>query len=257
LSHINPLAPRLESILPLKTGPLQWAGFGGLGTHGDSAPGLLSPLYFLPLTLGQPFDGGRGVWCNGRMLGRLRKTTRLDVGLALAFSGLAYLLWALVAGVSREMVRDMKHAMETALLREVPPFSSDVKVFFADFGIIIDVAGLAWMVVSLLLVAYAGRQKLSISWAWMSAMLQAFVAAGGGVLVGWAMNVPYKRLVAGGATPEHVTGMVQLSELSLWVVLTVAILIWTTFLVWLELERVRVRSRGPSRKDTLKSNIYP
>lgn len=191
------------------------------------------------------------------MLGLLRKTSRLDAGLALAFAGLSYLVWALVAGVSREMVRDMKHALETALLKEVPPFSNAVKVFFADFGIIIDAVGLAWMIVSLLLVVYAGRQKLSISWAWLSAILQAFVAAIGGVLVGWAMNIPYKRLADSGPVPMRNSTMVQLSELSLWIVLTVAILIWTTFLVWLEAERRRFRARGPTIRDTLKSNIYP
>ena len=46
---------------------------------------------------------GGGVYDDG-MLGRLRRTTRLDVGLALAFSGMAYLGWALVAGISRSSV---------------------------------------------------------------------------------------------------------------------------------------------------------
>ena len=191
------------------------------------------------------------------MLGRLRKTSRLDVGLALAFSGVSYLVWALVAGTSREMVRDMKHAMETALLKQVPPFSNGVKFFFADWGLIIDAVGLAWMVVSLFLVLYAGRQKLSISWAWLSAILQAFVAAIGGVLVGWAMNLPYQRLADSGSRPEKVSQMVKLSELSLPIALTLAILIWVTFLVWLLAERARFRSRGPSLRDGLKSNVYP
>jgi hypothetical protein len=178
--------------------------------------------------------------------------------LALAFSGVSYLVWALVAGTSREMVRDMKHAAEVSpLLKEIPRFSNGVKIFFADMGIIIDVVGLVWMIASLFLVVYAGRQKLSISWAWLSAILQAFVAAIGGVLVGWAMNLPYQRLADSGASPEKVSKMVKLSELSLPIVLTVAILIWVTFLVWLLVERARFRSRGPSLRDGLKSNIYP
>lgn len=189
------------------------------------------------------------------MLGRLRRTTRLDVGLALAFAGLSYLVWALVAGASRGMVRQMVHATQTATaLKEVPPFSQGVKVFFADMGVVIDLAGMAWMVVSLFLVVYAGRQRLSISWAWLSAILQAFVAALGGVLVGWAMNLPYRRL-APGEGADNV--MVKLSELSLPIVLMLAILIWVTFLVWLLVERARFRARGPSLRDGLKSNIYP
>ena len=180
------------------------------------------------------------------------------MGLALAFSGVSYLVWALVAGASREMVRDMKHAAEVSpLLREIPRFSKGVIFFFADLGIIIDVVGLVWMIASLLLVVYAARQKLSVSWAWLSAIVQAFVAAIGGVLVGRAMNIPYQRLANAGATPEKVSKMVQLSELSLWVVLTVAILIWVTFLVWLLVERAHFRTRGPSLRDGLKSNVYP
>jgi hypothetical protein len=139
------------------------------------------------------------------------------------------------------MVRDI---MRTGLL----------KVVFADMGIVIDAVGLAWMVVSLFLVVHAGRQRLSISWAWLSAILQAFVAAVGGVLVAWAMHM---RLAEGGPAPKRDSTMVQLSELSLWVVLAVAILIWTTFLVWLLVERARFRSRGPTLRDGLKSNIYP
>jgi hypothetical protein len=192
------------------------------------------------------------------MLGRLRRTTRTDVGLALAFSGVSYLVWALVAGTSREMVRDMKHAAQTTpLLKEIPRFSNAVKVFFADMGIVIDVVGLAWMVVSLFLVLYAGRQRLSISWAWVSAILQAFVAALGGVLVGWAMNIPYRRLAEAGAPPQRDSTMVQLSELSLWILLSVAIFIWTTFLVWLLVERSHFRSRGPTLQDGLRSHIHP
>jgi hypothetical protein len=192
------------------------------------------------------------------MLGRLRRTTRLDVGLALAFSGISYLVWALVAGTSREMVREMKHAADvSSALKDIPRFSQGVKVFFADMGIIIDAMGLAWMILSFLLVVYAGRQKLSISWAWLSAIVQAFTAAVGGVLVGWAMNLPYQRLAESGQKPERLNQMVKLSELSLPIVLTVAILIWVTFLVWLLVERSHFRARGPSLRDGQKSNVYP
>ena len=83
------------------------------------------------------------------------------------------------------------------------------------------------------------------------------MAALGGVLVGWAMNIPYQRRADSAATPERVSRMVQLSEMSLWVVLTIAILIWVTFLVWLLVERAHFRSRGPSLRDGLKSNVYP
>jgi hypothetical protein len=192
------------------------------------------------------------------MLGRLRRTTRLDVGLALAFSGISYLVWALVAGTSREMVRAMMRAADASTAPMViPHFSHTVKVFFSDMGIIIDVVGLAWMVLSLLLVVYAGRQRLSISWAWLSAIVQSFTAALGGVLVGWAMNLPYQKLAESAIKPEKVPTVVKVSEMSLWILLTVAILIWVIFLVWLVVERAHLRARGPSLRDGLKSNVYP
>ena len=182
----------------------------------------------------------------------------MDVGLALAFSGISYLVWSLVAGVSREMVIAMKQASEVGNPpMAIPRFSQAIKLFFADMGIVIDVLGLAWMIVSLLLVVYAGRQRLSISWAWLSAIVQAFTAALGGVLVARAMNIPYQRLANSNANPEDLTLPVKLSQMSLWVVLTLAILIWVIFLVWPLVERSHFRTRGPSLRDGLKSNVYP
>ena len=188
------------------------------------------------------------------MLGRLRRTTRLDVSLALAFSGLSYLVWVLVAGTARDMVRDLIPAIGKLHIA-VPPFTNVVKIFFVDMGFVIDIVGLVWMVVSLLLVVYSGRQKLSISWAWLSAVLQSFIAALGGVMVGRAMSLPYGSMV--GTTRPSDTDLAKLSEVSLWVILTVAILIWVTCLVWLMIERAHFKSRGPTLRDGMRSNIYP
>ena len=83
----------------------------------------------------------------------MRRTTRLDVGLALTFSGLSYLVWSLVAGTSREMVREMiLFTSRTNLTGDLPKFTRAVKIFFVDMGFVIDLAGLAWMILSLLLV---------------------------------------------------------------------------------------------------------
>ncbi|HUT57133.1 MAG TPA: hypothetical protein VNA25_04585 [Phycisphaerae bacterium] len=190
------------------------------------------------------------------MLGRLRRTTRLDVGLALVFSGVSYLVWSLVAGTSREMVREMILASHLSDLT-IPEFTQVVKVFFVDMGFMIDLAGLAWMLLSLALVLYSARQKLSISWAWLSAIVQSFVAAGGGVLVGWAMNLPLRPIAEAGRGREQVSELTRLSEVSLPVILSLAILTWVTFLVWLLVERARFRSRGPTLRDGLRTNVYP
>ena len=119
------------------------------------------------------------------MLGRTRRTSRLDVGLALAFTGIAYLVWALVSFTARKLIQDMIQAT-VSMGEKVPPITSGVKVVFVDAGVAIDLVGLAWLTLSLLLIVFAGRQKFSISWAWVSAICQSFVAAWGAVLVAWA-----------------------------------------------------------------------
>ena len=59
---------------------------------------------------------------------------------------------------------------------EAPYIQLDQKVFtgsvifFIDAGPAIDMVGMAWLVASLVLVVYGSRQKLSISWAWASAI---------------------------------------------------------------------------------------
>jgi hypothetical protein len=185
------------------------------------------------------------------MLGRLRRTTRTDVGLALAFAGTAYLVWALVAGTSRWMVQEM---IKSTTAMALPRFTSVIKVFFVDTGFVIDLLGLAWLVVSLLLVVFSSRQRLSISWAWVSAICQGLLAALGAVLVAWGAYMPHvvsPDAVSTGRTPlEHVSG------LSLPVVMAVALLIWVTFLVWLLIERARFDRRGPTLRDGLRTHVY-
>ena len=187
------------------------------------------------------------------MLGRLRRTTRLDVGLALSFSGISYLVWTLVAGTSRAMVQAIDYAES---LTEMPVFTSVVNTFFVERGVIVDVAGLAWLVVSLLLVVYAGRQRLSISWAWLSAIMQAFVAALGGVAVGWAMNLPYMQIITTSNSAARADDLSRLSQVSLPVMLTLAIVIWVTCVVLLLVERAHFKSRGPTLRDGMKSNVF-
>ena len=191
------------------------------------------------------------------MLGRLRRTTRLDVGLALCFSGVACLIWFLVAGTSRDMVQEIiRCTHNSAVVGELPPFTRGVKLFFVDAGPVIDLVGLAWMVASLLLVVYSSRQKLSISWAWASAISQGLVAALGGVLVGYAMNLPYGLLVTTEGQAPSPTALEQVSRISFPVVLTFSILIWVTFLVWLLVELARYKRRGISLADGLRTNQY-
>lgn len=184
------------------------------------------------------------------MLGRLRRTTRMDVGLALVFSGLAYLVWALVAWVSRSVIQEMIRS--TVAMKELPESTRVVKAFFVTGGIVIDVIGLTWLALSLFLVACSSRQRMSISWAWVSAACQSFVAALGAVLVGWAAYKPH--IVA---IPAAGTGLLErVTALSLPVTVALAVLVWVTFLVWLLMERARLNRRGPTLTDGLRTNIY-
>jgi len=185
------------------------------------------------------------------MLGRTRRTSRLDVSLALAFTGIAYLVWALVAWTARSLIQKMIQVTES-MGAEVPGVTGGVKIFFVDAGVVIDLVGLAWLAVSLLLVVFAGRQKFSISWAWVSAICQSFVAAWGAVLVAWAAFLPFGPKV-GPAVPT--TTLEKVSGLSLPVVLAVAVVVWTSLLLWLLFERSRFFNRGPTVRDSLRTNV--
>jgi hypothetical protein len=190
------------------------------------------------------------------MLGRLRRTTRTDVGLALAFAGVSYLVWALVAGVARSVVQEMikSTSLTSPPHAKLPHLTRLVKVFFVDAGFAIDLVGLAWMTLSLVLLVYSSRQKLSISWVWMSAICQSFIAALGAVLVGYASYQPH--IVFDDMSVKGKTTWEQVSSLSLQILIPVALLIWVTFLIWLLIERARLNRRGPTLRDGLRSNIY-
>lgn len=189
------------------------------------------------------------------MLGRRKRTSRLDVALGLAFSGIAYLVWSLVAGANRLMVRDVIHWSD--LSREQFPIASKaVRVVFVEAGPALDVAGVVWLAVSLLLVVYASRQKFSISAAFVSALLQSFVAALGGVWVAWAIHLQYRQFV-NQAMETDTTILQQISGFSLGVSIVIAVGGWLAVLAWLLRERRRYeRDRGPSLTDGLRTNIY-
>ena len=192
------------------------------------------------------------------MLGRLRRTTRLDVGLALAFSGASYLVWALVAGISRSSVEQVFRNLERSgnAWEVLAPGSAWAKTMFVDAGIALDVIGLAWLAISLLLIVFSSRQYFSISWAWVSAILQSFTAGLGAVLVGWAGQQPLKYLISPGTgEPSARTAWAEVSGVSLLVTLVIAIVVWLVFLVWLLIDQSRMARHGPSLRDGMRSNV--
>jgi len=187
------------------------------------------------------------------MLGRLRRTSRTDVGLALSFAGVAYLVWVLVAGVSRNLVQEFINSPAVTGGQQLPDLTRMMKVFFVDAGFVIDLAGLAWLVASLLLVGFSSRQRIGISWAWVSAVGQVMIAALGSVLVGWATFAPY--MAPAEADGRGRTPLETVSTISLPIIVSMALLIWVTCLVWLLIERARFDRHGPTLHDGLRTNI--
>ena len=185
------------------------------------------------------------------MLGRLQRTTRVDVGFALSFAGIAYLVWALVAGTSRELVKEVMH---TCSGLQLPSLTNAVRIFFVDAGIGIDIAGLVWLVASLFLVLLSSRQRVSISWAWLCAICQSMIAAVGAAIVGWAAYLPHIEPIK--PADPVLSAWQQVTGLSLPVVMAVAVVVWVTFLVWLLVERARLDRHGPTLRDGLRTNIY-
>jgi len=166
--------------------------------------------------------------------------------------GLAYLVWALVAGVTRGLVRTLVD-YSSVFDEQLPLATRAVRVVFVEGGSVIDLVGLVWLVVCLVLVAAASRQRVSISWAWLAGMVQVIVAALGGIFVAWAVHLPYQPIVSNIGQPNP---WAKLSGLSLPVLLVVALLIWVMFLVFLLIERSRLSHRGPTLRDGLRTNMY-
>ncbi len=187
------------------------------------------------------------------MLGRQRRTTRLDVGLAIAFAGLSYLVWSLVAGGSRVLVRTFMHSAEN-LDMELSDLTGGVKIFFSEAGFVIDLVGLAWLAGSLALVLLSSRQRIGITWVWVCAICQSFTAALGAVLVGLAVLDAMAKAAGGGEPKENI--LERISEISLPVVITLAVLIWVSAVVWLLVERAHFANRGPTLRDGLRTNVF-
>ena len=194
------------------------------------------------------------------MLGRQRRTTRVDVGLALAFAGVAYLVWALVAGTTRILVRDMLIWWESLLDQppeSLPLAAKVVRLIFVEGGIAIDIVGLVWLAGSLLLVILCARQRFSISWAWVSSSCQSLVAGVGGAWVVWAVHRPLGAALAdSGLDLSPTTRWQQIAGISLPVVVALAVVLWTGGLIWLLQERRRFVKRGISLRDGLRTNTF-
>jgi len=190
------------------------------------------------------------------MLGRLRRTTRTDVGLAISFAGIAYLVWVLALGVARHLVNEVSRTawQQNTRLDALPTAGRWLCGAMLNAGPVFDLLGLLWLAVSLVLIVGASRQRWIISWSWVCAICQAMAAALASVFAGVAASGalsarwPAPPLPAGPA-PYPVTGWTSLS-----VMVALALVLWVTVLIWLLTEQARL-SLGPSLRDGLKTHV--
>ena len=184
------------------------------------------------------------------MLGRLRRTTRRDVGLSLTFTGLVFLTWSFVTFTARHLIVRLMMQLDMDGSKTLPEPTRLVNQFFSSYGFVIDLTGLAWMLLSLTLVLLASRQKISISWSWLSSGIQILVASLGSIFVHVATAAPYDVMIS---QMDNTLGE-KISLISWPTVLCIAVLSWVYFLIRLLLDRGKFDKTQPTLNDSFRSN---
>ena len=179
------------------------------------------------------------------MLGRVRRTTRTDVGLALSLAGVVYLFWAGSVACARMVTQQLLVIAQYERLG-LTGLAAALTGTFTGWSAAFDAAGLLWLVLTLLLIIGSSRQRLIISWPWGSAICQALV---GGLLAIWSALAAIGPRAYG---PE-VAAPAAVSWTGLSVAAVAALLLWVTALVWLVYERARLRM-GPSIHDSFRTH---
>ena len=182
------------------------------------------------------------------MLGKVRRTTRTDVGLSISMIGVAYLVWALCTALAKGLANELSLEVYAYQIR-LPVVATWLCNSFIYGSLVWDVLGILWLVLGLALIVGASRQSWSISWAWLSGICQVMAAA---LLACWAAVCaisPYHPLITfADPVPYPSTGWTSLS-----IAVALALVVWTTVLVWLLIERARL-GRGPSLRDSLRTH---
>lgn len=177
------------------------------------------------------------------MLGRLRRTTRTDVGLALTMAGFVYLAWVLACYTAKICARDLANWRGEGDYDGLP---SALTALFGRYAAVFDWLGPITLCLSLWLVVRASRQRRIISWSWLVISCQAIAAILIAAFAGGAMHI---------ARPGR--PMPDSSEAVDWspAVVAIAVLIWVSTLVWLIFERVKL-TRGPGLGDGMKTHMF-
>jgi len=202
---------------------------------------------------GKAFDPAGLSRSNTPMLGRVRRTTRTDVGLCMSLAGIAYLLWVGVTASVRVVVNDLADANAAARLagEQVPAAARWLVAAFGQTGPAWDLAGVLWLGVTLALVLGSSRQRWIISWPWLSAICHAMAAGLLGVWAALAAAVDTTALAGAKPAPAAepiCTAPPTVGWTSLSVAVALAVVIWVFTLVWMLRER-SLLLRGPSPGD--------
>ncbi len=184
------------------------------------------------------------------MLGAVRRTTRTDVGLALSFAGVTYLIWALVIGLARHLANELSKIAYLSGGASFSSVTSGLHKAFLHGGDLWDLLGILWLLASLVLIVGSSRQRWIISWPWLSAICHALASA---LVAGWAALAAcsHVRFTKTFAPPEPypTSGWTAFT-----VTLAVAPVLWAATLAWLLYERARLR-RGPSLRDGQRTHV--
>lgn len=178
------------------------------------------------------------------MLGRIRRTSRTDVGLVLSFAGIAYLVWVLCTGTARQELGVL--AAAGGADSSCPLLHQALRLTFGYQAAGIDAVGLVWLAGSLFLVMGSSRQKWSVSWPWMCAAAQGM---GGAMVACWAAAVAGGPLAAKAGQTARPDGGWTVFSLAI----VIALLAWVTVLVVLLYERAHFR--GPSLRDGQRTHV--
>lgn len=173
------------------------------------------------------------------MLGRVQRTTRTDVALALTMAGFSYLAYVLACYMAKSCAAGAVNlAAGSTLARTFHATFHSWEACFFDF------LGPLWMLAGLYMVIRASRQHRIISWSWLLISCQAVAAI---LIASWAALAA--RTLTMTAPAEHVN----------WspVLVALATLTWVGTLVWLIVDRARLKHyRGPSLGDGQKTMAY-
>ncbi|MCD4699545.1 MAG: hypothetical protein K8R91_03110, partial [Phycisphaerae bacterium] len=142
------------------------------------------------------------------------------------------------------------HSQYVGQLADLPAATRWLWNSFIHAAPVFDLAGVLWLLLSLGLIVGAGRQRWSISCPWVCAICQTMAATLLSVWAGLAAQAPYSIPASHTPSPP----LPAAGWTSLFVALSIALVMWVTSLVWMISERAQMM-RGPKLRDGMRTHI--